>query len=236
MKNTTPAPPRKTGIKLHEQITVRLRELITNGELKPGDRLPPERTLAQLFHVSRNSIREAIRTLENKQVLICRPGSGTFVADLDGEEMLKVMSEAFKRQRTKLEEILEFRQVLEPGVARLAAARISQDSLAELETIISRQEAALGNDLSALTEMDLLFHQTLIEATENSVLAAVLDTIGEKIRETRSDTLQSETRARRSIEAHKQILAALRQRDGDLAAREMELHLSTLRSIIDALP
>ena len=211
--------------RLHERITAQVRELISSGELKPGDRLPPERKLAELFHVSRNSVREAIRTL----------GSGTFVADLDKEDMLRAMSEAFERQQTNLEEILELRQILEPGVARLAAQRISNSSLASLEKVIDRQEAALDADADEVTRMDLLFHQTLIDATGNTTLASVLDTIGEKIRDTRSETLQNEARARRSIEAHRKILTALKKRDGDLAAREMEDHLSTLRSIIDAL-
>ena len=221
--------------RLHERITAQVRELISSGELKPGDRLPPERKLAELFHVSRNSVREAIRTLQDKQILISRPGSGTFVADLDKEDMLRAMSEAFERQQTNLEEILELRQILEPGVARLAAQRISNSSLASLEKLIDRQEAALDADADEVTRMDLLFHQTLIDATGNTTLASVLDTIGEKIRDTRSETLQNEARARRSIEAHRKILTALKKRDGDLAAREMEDHLSTLRSIIDAL-
>ncbi|HKK33773.1 MAG TPA: FadR/GntR family transcriptional regulator [Desulfomicrobiaceae bacterium] len=231
--NNTPQNSQKA--KLHELITSRLRKLIRDGKLKPGDRLPPERKLAELFQVSRNSVREAIRILEDKQILHCRPGSGTFVADIDGESILEAMTEAFESQRTKLEQILEFRQVLEPGVARLAARRISPAALKTLAEIIRKQEEILFRGEENQREMDLLFHQTLVEATGNRVLSTVLDTIGEKIRETRSDSLQSERRARQSIAAHKRIFAALEAGDSGLAAKEMEHHLLTLRSTLDTL-
>lgn len=234
MNTTISSPPSRRG-KLHEKIADGLRELITSGGLKPGDRLPPERKLAEIFHVSRNSVREAIRILEDKQIIVCKPGSGTFVADMDGEDLLEAMADVFERQRTKLKEVLELRQVLEPGVAGLAAKRITPAALEVLSGIISRQEEMLARGKKGQRELDLLFHQTLVEATGNSVLAAVLDTIGEKIRETRSDSLQSGQRTRQSIAAHKRILTALKAGDSQQAFKEMELHLRTLRSTLDAL-
>ncbi len=232
MNNT---PPHSQKAKLHDLITSRLRELIRDGKLKPGDRLPPERKLAELFQVSRNSVREAIRILEDKQIIHCRPGSGTFVADIDGESILEAMTDAFESQRTKLEQILEFRQVLEPGVARLAARRISPAALNTLAEIIRNQEEILFRGEGNQRELDLLFHQTLVEATGNRVLSTVLDTIGEKIRETRSDSLLSERRARQSIAAHKRIFAALEAGDSRRAGKEMERHLKTLRSTLVTL-
>jgi GntR family transcriptional repressor for pyruvate dehydrogenase complex len=180
-------------------------------------------------------VREAIRILEDKQIIVCKPGSGTFVADMDGEDLLEAMADVFERQRTKLKEVLELRQVLEPGVAGLAAKRITPAALEVLSGIISRQEEMLARGKKGQRELDLLFHQTLVEATGNSVLAAVLDTIGEKIRETRSDSLQSGQRTRQSIAAHKRILTALKAGDSQQAFKEMELHLRTLRSTLDAL-
>lgn len=85
--------------RIYEEITLRLQELVEADDLKPGDRLPPERSLAALFGVSRNSMREAIKSLEQAGLLESRPGAGTFISAASQAELARQLGEAFARER-----------------------------------------------------------------------------------------------------------------------------------------
>ena len=107
--------------KLHEQIVNQVQVLIEKGRLKHGDQLPPERELASIFKVSRHTVREAIRILEQKKILKSRPGSGTFIILEDESSVVEFMARAIFREKNTLSEIFQFRELLEPQIAGLAA-------------------------------------------------------------------------------------------------------------------
>jgi len=98
-----------TKTKLHEQIVNQVQALIEKGRLKYGDRLPPERELATIFKVSRHSLREAIRILEQKKVLKSQPGSGTFIILEDESSVVEFLAKAIHREKNTLSEIFQFR-------------------------------------------------------------------------------------------------------------------------------
>ena len=135
--------------KLHEQIVNQVQALIEKGRLKHGDQLPPERELASIFKVSRHTVREAIRILEQKKILRSRPGSGTFIIFEDESSVVEFMARAIFREKNTLSEIFQFRELLEPQIVGLAARNATQKNISVLEDILEKQKLELGNTIES---------------------------------------------------------------------------------------
>lgn len=211
----------------HEQIIESLRGLIEAGELKPGDRLPPERALAETFRVSRNSVREAIRALAQRGVLESRRGAGTFVAQRDEADMAEAFAEVFSLQRRRLEDIFEFRRMVEPAIAALAAKRVDKAMLKELDALLDRQQDQVWTRQRA-EEADMEFHRLLALASGNTILVDLLDAMHGAVSESRADTLQTPARMRKSLENHRMILVALAEGNEEGARAAMSEHLQNM--------
>src|SRR5215472_3422191 len=109
--------------RVYHEIVDQIRELIADGRIKPGDRLPPERELAELFKASRNSVRDAIRVLEQMGLTESRQGDGTYVRSVSAEDLAEPLALIVLQSRTQMRELLEVRRVLEPALAEFAAER-----------------------------------------------------------------------------------------------------------------
>ena len=131
---------------LPERIAARLVSLIRERQLRPGDRLPPERDLAAAMHVSRASLREALRGLAMINVVEIRHGSGTYVTSLETELLVEHLDFVFALNDATFTEALEARQMLEPQLAAAAACNATDDELAQLRDWLQR--AALGRGRS----------------------------------------------------------------------------------------
>lgn len=131
--------------KLHEQIVIQIQTLIEKGRLKHGDQLPPERELAAIFKVSRHSVREAIRVLEHKKVLKSRPGSGTYIIIENESSVIEFLAKAINKEKNTLSEIFQFRELLEPQIAGLAARNATEEDISILQDILERQQKELNN-------------------------------------------------------------------------------------------
>ena len=125
-------------------IIDRIREMIRNGELKPGDRLPPERKLAESFGVSRNSLRQAFQALVERRILESRQGDGTYLlATIDATFSGDAIMDALNTQSGFLHDIIEFRGMIEPQIAALAAQRIKPEGIDRLKILVCDQQRAL---------------------------------------------------------------------------------------------
>ena len=169
-------------------------------KLKPGDKLPSERELAEMLQVSRSSIRDAIRGLELRGVVEPRQGAGTIVREASADSVVNPFAHALKRRREMVSELLDFRKMLEPPLAARAATHASADEISEMEEILQRQEAKLCHGDAAVGE-DAEFHYAIALASGNSVVLKVLDIIMDLLRDTRERSLQVEGRARKSLPA-----------------------------------
>lgn len=212
----------------YQQTVEQIQSLIKNGELQPGDKLPSERKLSETFHVSRNCVREAIRSLAEQGVLESRLGDGTYLCFNDQEKLTSELAQAIEKQKERLEEIFELRMVLEPQVAALATERISASQLNKLKAIVFDQHRAAleQKDDSGL---DGAFHQILAEAAGNKVLLEVLETIQSMLRDTRSPFLRDCERSAESVEGHLAIIAALESGESMAAFSAMTTHINTMR-------
>jgi GntR family transcriptional regulator, transcriptional repressor for pyruvate dehydrogenase complex len=210
----------------HSDIIAGIVRLIESGELRAGDKLPPERVLSAMFEVSRNSVREAIRVLCEKGVLESRHGAGNFVCARGTGALL---TQALTAQRARLREIFEVRRILEPGVAELAARRAGQREIEELKILLCDQQQCLlsGKDDA---DLDARFHLALARASQNSVLCDLMVALNGTLDESRSTLLRTPDRKRRSTEGHLRIIGAIERRDAELCRRLMLEHLQTMEA------
>jgi len=206
--------------KRHDEIVSLIEDLIKGGELSAGDRIPSERFLAEKFRVSRNTVREAIKALAEKAVVVSKRGAGTFVA----EGALSCMIDGVTRKKRRIKEIIELRSMLEPQIAALAASRIDDEALAELEEILRVQTDAVakGSDRASFDER---FHRIIVRATGNGVLLDIYDTVHDVLAESRVSELQSQQRSVMSLDYHQLIFEALKRKSPADAARHMQEHM-----------
>ncbi|MBI4492482.1 MAG: FadR family transcriptional regulator [Chloroflexi bacterium] len=223
------APVKKTRI--YEHIVEQICALVAEGKLKPGDQLPPERELASTLRVSRTSVREALRALEVQGLILGRQGGGTFVKEMSAELLVQRLAASLGRGARAIEELLEVRELIEPGIARRAAERATPEAIGELERLLERQRAKVAAGESYVDE-DTAFHYTLAVAAANQTLLRLQDTIRDMLRETRASSLLGGDRPIRSLRGHEQILDAVRRHDGEAAYQATLGHISEVRETI----
>jgi GntR family transcriptional repressor for pyruvate dehydrogenase complex len=216
--------------KVYEEVARQIERLILK-KLKPGDKLPSERELAEMLQVSRSSIRDAIRGLELRGVVEPRQGAGTIVREASADSVVNPFANALKRRREMVSELLDFRKMLEPPLAARAATHASADELSEMAEILQRQEAKLSRGENTIDE-DAEFHYAVALASGNSVVLKVLDIVMDLLRDTRERSLQVEGRPRKSLIGHQRILAAIKRQDAESAKAAMRRHIEDVEEIV----
>jgi GntR family transcriptional repressor for pyruvate dehydrogenase complex len=212
--------------RVYEDIVAQVKDLIADGKLRPGDQLPSERELSETFQVSRTSVREAIRALESLGFIETKQGEGTYIAS-SVETLLASIAFSLSQRRDFLLQVFEARKILEPAIAALAAERATLEEVAKLETILREQARQITEGETGM-ESDTRFHSTLAEAAKNGVLLKLNEAIVDSLRETRERSLQMDGRPARSLTGHREILAAIRDKD-PVGAREAMLdHLEAI--------
>ncbi len=209
-----------------EEVALRLREMIHGGELRPGDRLPPERDLAKQLGVSRPTLRGGIRSLAAVGVLQSRQGAGTFVVNVDGPPSLDSsplrMMAALHGFTTA--EMFEARRALEMSVAGLAAERATGDQMATMSEEIAGMFASLDEPEQFLIH-DMHFHQTVAAASGNRILTALMNMVATILFDVRSKTVKRARDLKESAEMHRTIYRAIRERNWEEARNAMRRHL-----------
>ena len=220
--------------KLYEEIVHQIEALIHRGDLKSGDQLPPERRLAEVFKVSRNSVREAIRALEEKKLLQSRPGDGTYVILKEKQTLIGQLAGVIQQEHEKLQEIFEFRRLIEPQISYLAAENASAADIDNLKSILQKQKENIDSGKINVEE-DKLFHLLLAQASKNVLFLKTVNILNNTLDESRSDFLQNETRQKSSLQAHQKILDAILSGDADSAKKQMNDHLIDVEQTVFAL-
>ena len=133
--------------RIYEEIVRQVKQLIAEGRLKSGDRLPPERDLAEKFMVSRTSVREALRALQSRGLIDIRAGEGAFVRDVSVEPLIEPLALVILPHREAVGELFEARRLLEPAIAALAARRATREEISEMERIVEDQAKVPPNQV-----------------------------------------------------------------------------------------
>jgi GntR family transcriptional repressor for pyruvate dehydrogenase complex len=209
-----------------EEVVLNLREMIQRGELRSGDRLPPERDLAKLLGVSRPTLRAGIRSLAAVGVLQSKQGAGTFVVKSEGPPSL---DSSPLRMMAALhgftnDEMFEARKSIEMAMAGLAAERATGDQMASMAEELAGMYASLDEPEQYLVH-DLRFHQTVAAASSNRILTALMNMIATILYDVRSKTVKRAKDLKESAEMHRQIYRAIRDHNPEAARNAMRDHL-----------
>ena len=224
---TKPAIEPIRRVKLYEEVAARIRDLIADGELRPGQALPSERKLAEQFKVGRAVIREAIRQLEVSGLVESRHGGGNYVREITVEHLVAPIASVLNGMSHLREELIDARLFFEPQIARAAAARATPEDLQLLEDVIRRQEARTANDKSGAQE-DAEFHDLLAQATHNTVVERAMEAIDNLLEESRARYFGSVERSKASLEGNRRILEAVQNHDREAAQKAMVDHLEDI--------
>ena len=217
--------------KVYEKVAQQIKEMMRDGLLKPGDRLPPERELAETFRVSRSSLRDAIRVLEVMGLVAPRQGEGTIVCDVSAESLMSPLSSMLLHKRELVSELLDLRRMIEPPLAGRAATRATPEELSRLEDILKRQKAKVDRGELAVEE-DAEFHYAIAEAAKNTVVLRVVDVFMDLLRESRARSLQVQGRLQKSFAGHRLIFRAIKKRNSIAAESAMRQHIKEIERIV----
>jgi GntR family transcriptional repressor for pyruvate dehydrogenase complex len=212
--------------------------LIKSGDLKVGDKLPPERVLAEQFKVSRQSVREALRTMEIIGIIEVRTG-GTYVTQVNVGNIMTTIAPLFMLTSNTEQDLLEFRRLLETEAVRLAAEKQIQPAITRLEEAVAlMRQSLLQDNPKTGVEADVLFHKAIFQCSDNYVLMQAAECVSylleNSVRMNRARILKNTTRAEILLEQHRRILETIKQRDSKLAVEAMAGHLQYVKESLAA--
>ncbi|MEL7177249.1 MAG: FCD domain-containing protein [Pseudomonadota bacterium] len=217
--------------RLSSAVVRQIEKLILQGILRPGERLPSERELADKLGVSRPSLREAVAELQDKGLLASRAGAGIFVADVLGSAFSEGLVRLFAAHDEAVFDYISFRRDLESLAAERAARLGSQTDLKVIDTIFRKMEAAHSKRNPAEeAALDADFHMSIIEASHNVIMLHMMRSMFELLREgvfyNRTVMFKQRTTRDLLLDHHRAINNALQARDGAAARAAIEMHLN----------
>ena len=215
-------------------IIRQVKDLLSSGQLQPGDRLPPERKLSEKFGVGRTHVRDAIRKLEFYGILKTRPQSGTFVAGIGITALETLISDVLKMDSSSFLSLVETRELLEMATISLACERRTAADLLQLEISLNNYLEKANRNISAVEE-DLMFHLTIAECSKNKVLKSLLLIIIPDIISNYSIFKVCDTITQKALEEHKLMFNYIKGGDCQAAGNIMKEHLTGVMDFAKSL-
>ena len=226
--------PRKAVTPAKDDVTVKLiavfKQLISEGTLAPGGRLPSERELATSFGVSRSSLRQALKVLEIMGVISQHVGDGTYLSSSAKAILSEPMQFLILLDGISVHELMEARLIVEPELAAQAAERATDEDIANIRRELDAMENA-HDQPTLFIEHDLLFHQSIFAAAKNRVCGLMFAVVHQSLKNLITMTSKV-VDAEHTLGLHRRILNAIRKRDPAEARRRMSEHLLDARDLI----
>ena len=216
---------------LSQQLTRQLLRLITARNLRPGDRLPSMKELAQLFSVATPTIREAVRRLQATGVVDIRHGSGIYVRRVE-QGLIIPNPHHGDLNADSVMQLLDARLALEPYLAGRAAELASDDDLASLTAVLEEAESALTGQDARLHPANMRFHCQIARISANVILAEFLESLVELYSREQFGILEIFNARTRDYQDHVRIFEAIEAHDSTLATRRMKRHLIGVRDVV----
>jgi GntR family transcriptional regulator, transcriptional repressor for pyruvate dehydrogenase complex len=205
------------------------KRLISEGSLVPGHRLPAEREFAEMFGVSRSSLRQALKVLEIMGVISQRVGDGTYLNTAAPSILAEPLEFLILLDGISFHELMEARLIVEPELAARAAARATLEDVAELEQVLNEMEEHRQHH-DRFTECDLLFHKTIFRIAGNRVCSLMFTVVHQSLERLIYLTSQL-VEPEHTLQLHRRIYAGIRRKDADEARRRMKEHLEDAREL-----
>ncbi len=209
---------------LSQAVAEDLLALVRSGEFRPGERLPTERGLMEMFGVGRNTIREAVQVLASRGILDVRPGRGTTVREINSHEVIDQAAISALLADRSVDDLYDFRRLVEVEATALAAARATPEQFAAIEQRWSDLEHAYKERLPSF-EQDVNFHRAVVEAGNNVVFSIVLNAVEDLLLATRKETQHVGRAVTLARTQHRAIVDAIRARDPEAARAAMTEHV-----------
>ena len=214
---------------ISQQVFDQLRDLIFRGNLKPGDKLPPERELAQGMGVSRPTLREAVNRLVDRGLLEHHQGQGTFVAEPGKRKKQNPLSALMDGQEATLPELLEVRLALETNAATLAARRATSEDIASLEKCYLDMKERVQSNRHDIGD-DVFFHMAIAYAGKNQLQTYLMKSLHDLVRQGIKQSLAGlwtrPGQVQKILGQHCEVLQAIRNHDADGAFEAMRFHIT----------
>lgn len=209
-----------------DEAILKIKSMIVAGEVRPGDRLPPEKELSERLGLSRSSMREAIKALEVIRVLDVRQGDGTYVTSLEPHLLLEALTFVVDlHDDASVLDILAVRRILEPAATFLAAGKVGETDIESLLAQVEAVDPAAG--VEDLVTHDIKFHSSIVSLSGNSYLAGLVDSLsGSTVRARIWRGLTQESAVTRTLAEHRAIVEALADGDGKLAEALSLAHIA----------
>jgi GntR family transcriptional regulator, transcriptional repressor for pyruvate dehydrogenase complex len=220
--------------RVFEEICEQIRQRLAAGVLRPGDKLPAERELAQEFKVSRPAVREALRTLEISGVVSLQKGvkGGAFIRDGNPAMLTQSLQDLMFLGRVSLRSLAEARVLIIGSVIKLACERATEEDFRKIEENIDYIESSA--DLEHRAEAGVLFFRLIAQATRNEVMTMLVDSLGDIVRYVIDKT--GRKAFPELVAVRRRILKAMRARDAVAATKAMNEYLGTVHEVIDVEP
>jgi GntR family transcriptional repressor for pyruvate dehydrogenase complex len=215
--------------RVYEQVVEQIKELMRQGELKPGDKLMSERELSDRLGVSRPSVREALSALDFLGILESRHGEGTFISEVSEQRLIEPLALFMAMDREASLELLEVRKMMESNAAELAAVRADKEDIKKMCKALELMEQDFKQKILG-EENDAAFHYSIAEATGNRTLVKIMnlvsDLLVQNMRTSRQYMFNKSDNAEKLYLQHLNILNAIKDGDHKLAKQEMYNHLN----------
>jgi len=218
--------------RVSDQIKAVLKQAILDGHFKPGDKLPPEAEIAQQYQVSKVSAREALREMEAEGLILKKRGvfGGSFVAEPGAEKMVNVVINSYQFGGVTARDLSEFRKILEPGLAKLAAEKRTDEDLAAMEECIREIRLSIDKGCPDQTKA-IRFHRLIADACHNPFISSLMEALVEVFQKVLGKVPDLET-AKVDIEYNQLFFEHIKNRDGEKAEAVMVHHFDTLEELI----
>lgn len=220
-------------IRVSDEIVNQIKSLISQGRLKPGDQLPPERELVKQFGVSRPSLREGLNSLVAMGFLEVKQAKRTFVKSVTSERMQDPLSLLIKTDTQKIFDLIEVRMAIEAWGAFHAARRATEEDIKQLETVIEEMKLAFEEGRS-LEKEDADFHLAMAQATHNTIQTHIMSTIYDLLRESVAKVFTDRGKVKKLLHQHYRIFRAIKSHSPDKARERTIEHLNYVESEVKA--
>jgi DNA-binding FadR family transcriptional regulator len=226
-------------VRLYENAVEQIQDLILGKEYKPGDRLPSERTLAEFFHISRHSLREALRILDVMGLIEIKVGDGIYVKEVDFLPYIQSLNLSISsRLPFELESFVKLwraRRILEMGMVELAARQVTESFLKGLWGCIGEMQKNI-DDQNAFVSAGIRFHRLIAEMAQNEILILIWDMLANLMRKSQNKIYRIPWSPKKALHAHRKIYLALKAKDSGKAVEAMKRHmLDEERALVAAL-
>ena len=221
-----------TPVRLYESVIDQIMDLVKRSELKPGDKLPPERELAEKLSISRNSLREAFRVLESRGLIKSKAGGGRYIREIRKNGYSNTENIILSLEKSSILELLEARELFEAKIVKIAAQRATIEDTGLIEQILNKMSEEEELKYGKETESDTEFHLAIAKASHNFVFTNIIRLHLDLLKGTREKTQQIPGRREERWREHQAILQAIKEHDTKKAGEAMLKHLRNVREAL----